>query len=287
MSCFSSCFGSPKEPTPYFCHGTTFSTLYMMGKQSGVGKNALVPFGKLAKEKIPCFAGECFVGISDIGVNRTYTSWATIEDAGLAESYSRRFPFNPEKVKKRLLEIITDFDRLSDAQIPFTSTIHTAHWSQLILQINQYRAWDEDDFQKELAPGLTRWIVKAKEHFSKERAKYFQAEDVTCVLKKMKLVQETLEKSPGFQVSSEDKKQILNAYPIVFMASFEGGWDSSINEEVLFSRDMRLGKEIRWVATDSSHVEELEGYLKEHDLAKRVSVMAFEKLKEISEKSSS
>ena len=46
---------------------------------------------------------------------------------------------------------------------------------------------------------------------------------------------------------------------------------------------MKLGREIEWLATDTAHVEDLQGYLQHKNLASRVSVISFEKLQELRE----
>jgi len=278
----SSLFNFQRQ-TPQYCHGTTFSTLYMMGKQTGDDAHCLVPFGQLAKKNIPCFAGECFRGLMDGGHNYTYSSWTSLEGSKVAESYSKHFLFDPQKIKKKFQEIITDCDReSSDRMVPYSIETHTAYWNQMILQLRQYRAWDEESFQHDLEPGLQRWIGRVIKYFEANGQKHFVEEAFTPALEKMKKLQKEISNPPIFQAEPQDKEHILNAYPVVFITSISLP-DSYLSGEYLFSRKMKLGRDIQWIATDLPHVEELQEYLRQKNLTRRVSVISFETLKEMRE----
>src|SRR3990167_7114978 len=90
-------FVSFEAPVYRYCHGTTFSALYLMSRLQGDDRNCLVPFGNLEYMRIPTFSGECFRGISDSGINRTKTSWADLQSVNTAVDYSTQFPFSFEK----------------------------------------------------------------------------------------------------------------------------------------------------------------------------------------------
>lgn len=267
------------------CHGTTFSTLYQMSKQQGEDAHCMIPFGELAQKKIPVFAGECFRGIMDNGVNQKYTSWVLAKRADIAILYSHKFPFNPDAIYKILRNIITETlasDPKNGFGLPYANITSTAYWNQIILQIRQIRAWDEEKFQKEFKIGLTEWIGREISYFA-SRKKLFQDDVWSATMEKMKCVKQELQEPPVYKLSAADKAAISKTYPIVLVANSEMIFSDCRHDEILVEQRVKLGRDIQIIATEPSAIPEVEAYLRQQHLARRVSVISLQKLQELSD----
>ncbi len=282
------------------CHGTTFSTLYLMGKLKGEDEHNLMPFGALATKKIPVFAGECFKGIADKGCNQKYTSWVEMHKAATAIEYAKNFPFDPKKSKQVFQEIIEDtqlvlaghrtksrdYDAFTRNSVPFaidcTSTYWNAHWNQMILKIRQIKAWDEEDFDKELKEGLSVWIENVI-LYAIDVKKMIGEKDYDKVMEKLNTIKDEIKNPSAFSLTTTDRESIQKTHPIVFISPRNDlGVETGRTGETFVEQKMKLGEEIRWIATEEASVGEVEAYLKLINLANRVTVITFEKLKELS-----
>jgi hypothetical protein len=276
------------------CHGTCFSTLYLMGKQEGEDKGCLLPFGSLSEKRIPVFAGECYRGISDGGVNRESTSWACIEDRATAIHYSKKFKFDPDRLKQMFLEIIEDTqlvlkgertkgDRIwnvftSDA-VPFARVTYSGDWNQMILNVQQIKAWDEEVFNRELKDGLLIWIQQVKTYIET----FLEKETIEAILKKAGTVEMEIKTPSARPLKLEDRKEILKDHPIVFITDKNDEMCSGggLLREMLIGSKMKLGRDIRWIATETNAVQEVEKFISVQGLAKKVSVISFQKFQEV------
>jgi hypothetical protein len=268
----SACF-CKAEPSYQYCHGSTYSALYLMGLLEGEGRNSLVPYGTLEKLKIPTFSGECARGIRDNGINQSQTSWFPIASFELAAQYSRRFPFSIEKAKEKLRELI-DYKGLFTPQ---ANTYDSIYWNQIQLRIRQVRAWDEPTFQREMKVGLDRWIVSEIEFINSKRACIMPPLEKSAALDRMMALQRELQEAPAFTLSLKDKEEIEKAYPIVFLCSSKknvSSPESSMLDEYGIEGNLQLGKEIRAIATEDEFIEEIKGFLKVQGLATKVKVVA-------------
>lgn len=270
------------------CHGTTFSTLYLIGKQKGEDIHCLMPFGELAKKKIPVFSGECTRGIMDTGVNQKYTSWVLANKADLAIHYSKTFPFKPESIYERFYNIIKETRQALDTkqsfrEIPYAIETESMYWNQILLWIRQIKAWDEERFQKEFKPGLLIWIEQVISNFPLYKV-WCREDRWETAFAKMKIVQQELVGTTAYTLSAEDRAAIAKNIPIVFVGNSEDVIWNSRYEERLVQQKMKLGREIRIIATEPSAIPEVENYLKQKHLAWKVSVISLQKLKEISNK---
>lgn len=279
------------EPLYENCHGTTYSALYLMSRLKGDNKNYFVPFGELDIHKIPVFSGECFRGIASNGINRTYTSWVNINYNWCARSYAKNnsFHFSFEKTKQFLVDIIKRNDENSP---PYANSYSSPYWHQILLKLRQVRAWDESIFQKELKIDLAKWIQSEisylKAHATQPiseaswgwqdmvNERYKTEEEA---LRLMYKIQKEIEATPNFQLSEENKSEIVKTYPIVFLTPHLDVYRSvplnSCLPEFGIGARLKLGSEIQGIATDPEHIDDIKRFLKSQDLENKVRVISF------------
>ncbi len=275
-------YNRPKKEPPYqYCHGSTYSALYLMSRLQGDNKNSLIPFGLLENQKIPIFSGECFRGIADNGINRKSTSWVDITHDSTAVTYSKRFPFSFKDAKEYLEKIIDD-NKAACSRPPYAGQYHSAYWNKILLRIRQVRAWDELIFQKELKEGLTSWINTEINYFKKDGKQYIDSKEEQPCLNRMKKIQYEIQQTPHFQLNEEDKEQILKTYPIVFLTTSSeidsSDYPSSSLNEFGIQKKLTLGKEIQGIATEPQFMDEVRAFIQLQGLAKKVKVISFSAL---------
>lgn len=283
VDCLSRVFGCnrPNLDKATFCHGTTFSTLYLICKQVGEEQNCLLPFGKLAKRRVPVFAGECTsesqcLGIRDKAINQTCTSWNYIYRYPVSfDKYAKPFAFDINVTKEKIDDLIKGFRNYKGGFPPYDSTSHG--WNNVTLLMRQLRAWDEEGFQKTYAPDLKEWVKFAISDLERQRGTS-TIEEYDSVLQKMRDFEKELSDPVFFRVSQIDKENIKKNFPILFITDLRDD-DYVGAREVGYSRNMQLGREIKWIATEPQHVEEVSRFIKQKNLAGRVSVISTEVLK--------
>ncbi len=286
-------FVSFEAPVYRYCHGTTFSALYLMSRLQGDDRNCLVPFGNLEYMRIPTFSGECFRGISDSGINRTKTSWSDLQNVNTAVDYSRNFAFSFENTVEYLQEL-TDYSENHITQKdtnccfehpPYGYNHHTAYWNKTLLRIRQIRAWDEPFFQDNFKEKLSRWLDAELEYFNTHRAGRAPEEEEQTFFEQLKKIRKEIESPVHFQLSPEDKVQVMKTYPIVLLNSNDRA-DETV--KTFFGAEygmnrLKLGQEICGIATLPEHMDEVKGFIYQQGLARRVEVISmyalpFEKL---------
>jgi hypothetical protein len=273
-----------QTPVYRYCHGSTYSALYLMSRLEGEDKNCLVPFGHLDKQRIPTFSGECFRGISDNGINRTKTSWAPMQDGvSTAVSYSGNFGFSFEKTVEAMNAHITiSENHISEADDypPYGYTSSSANWNRTLLRIRQIRAWDETLFQEAYKEKLGRWLDAELAAFNKKHADYASRKETKIFFASVKMIRQELEAPIGFQLTAEDKVQIMKTYPIVFLKDgdqYDQRIDTFFGSEYGMNK-LTLGQEIRGIATSPEHVDEVKAFIHQQGLARRVEVVSMNAL---------
>lgn len=262
-----------------YCHGTTFSTLYLICKQAGDEQNCLLPFGKLANRRVPVFAGECAsetacLGIRDKGINEKHTSWNWIlKYSDSLDRYAKKYPFDVQKTKEKMNTLIKEFRDYNGGFPPYDST--TYGWNNVSLQMRQLRAWDEEEFQRVYASDLKDWVRFAISDFKEK----INIEDYESILAKMRNFEEELSQPVAFRATKIDQENIKKNFPILFITDQTEDYIPPKGNEVGFSRNMQLGREIKWIATEPKNVEEVRSFIRQKNLANRVSVISTEVLK--------
>lgn len=280
----SSIFGCPKPhlSKANYCHGSTFSTLYLICKQSGEEQNSLIPFGKLAQRKIPVFAGECAsesacLGIGDESVNATNTSWTWIYNYSKSlNAYAKKYPFNPKNAEDFFLDIVKDFKN-NPTFPPYRYDKESRTFNNLFLQLRQLRAWNEKEFQDKLATDLKAWI-EALISF-REKCEEKTTEEDKSALEKIRAFAQELSDKPTYSLTEVDKENIQKNFPILFITNLKDADSYWRGCEVGYSRNMKLGREVKWIATDPQYMEELQNFLKLKNLTRKVSVVSTDLLK--------
>lgn len=274
---------APKKTYDY-CHGTTFSALYLMGKLQGKDKNCLIPFGELEKQRIPTFSGECTRGIGEhstyCGINRKKTSWVPVDNFKTALGYSKRFCFPLQEDLAELRAIIKgneDYLQNEWGIPPYRSQSHSAYWNKTLLRIRRVRAWDEALFKKQLKDGLQSWIDSEMKYFKVLGYKQATVQEQEDRWNYMHKLQKEIDGPVGFQLSPKDKEEIVQAYPIIFLASHK--IESSLTGlgqegEYAFSGNVQLGEDICGIATDPEYIDRLKAYLALQGLNKKVQVIS-------------
>ena len=283
----------PKLETMGIAHGTTFSTLHLIGKQEGNDYNCLIPFGELAKKMIPCFAGECYRGISDNGVNQRSISGICIYKVIIAIDYAcaSSHKFDAKKIKDEFMEIIylhknhlfrffeNSIPTLSSAPPDATNT-YDGFWNKMMLKLQQIRAWDEVDFQNDLRSGLINWIDDVIV-YHRNRGQISCSEDkYKVILEKMKNIRCYLDKSQEYQLTEEDRNAIKKNHPIVFLSNLYPPNHNYDDSELHICERMQLGVDIRWIATTQEAINDVQNHLKMQGLENKVNVITIEALKE-------
>jgi hypothetical protein len=284
LSSFVSSINPFRSPVYNYCHGSTYSALYLMSRLEGEDKNCLVPFGRLDEQRIPTFSGECFRGISDNGINRTKTSWAPMKDGmNTAVNYSKGFGFSFEKTVEALNELITSSENhisKADDYPPYGYTSHSAYWNRTLLRIRQIRAWDEPFFQENFKEKLIRWLDAELASFNKNQADYASKKETENFLQQVAKTRAEIEAPAQFQLTPEDKVQVVKTYPIVFLKDgneFDQKIDTFFGSEYGMNK-LSLGQEIRGIATSAEHVDEVKAFIHQQGLARRVEVVSMNAL---------
>lgn len=252
----------------------------------------MLPITSLSR---PPFAGELLRGLAEYGRHKSATSWARVSSfAEEAIVYSRKYPFNPAEIKEELQQsIIIENKRLREGLEPVYRHPPFAHhdvwrsfyWNRIPILIQQYRAFDEEDFQTALAPGLKEWISDVLVYFDAHPELNFdmfrdvsQAKDIRRKTRaKMEALQKMLKAEPSFVLDEQSKDLIARGPPIVFITHKTDPDDFPSTIDVLFARPMELGKDIPWIAT--SDVEFVKNYLAMAKLSKKVEVVSFDALR--------
>lgn len=261
-------------------HGTTSSTLHMMGVIEGEQRHSLIPLGNLMKMGVPCFSGECHVGIK--GVNKVGTSWTSNFEYAI-DNYAKDTDFYADR--KSTIQWLDK--TLEMPESPFQDPVYGMHannplfWSKFDLKVRRYRALSTKDTESETLNKISKWLDSAIKHINKY--KKFDESNKELYEESINKIEEiilSLKEEKVFRLTKDTQEAIEKPFPIAFVSLdvkddevYESG-----DHEYCVQRNMKLGRDIQYIATESAHVSKVQSYLKENGLFDKVFVLTFDTL---------
>jgi hypothetical protein len=200
-----------------------------------------------------------------------------------AVSYSGNFGFSFEKTVEAMNAHITiSENHISEADDypPYGYTSSSANWNRTLLRIRQIRAWDETLFQEAYKEKLIQWLDAELEYFNNNQADYASKKETENFLQQVAKTRAEIEAPAQFQLTAEDKVQIMKTYPIVFLKDgdqYDQRIDTFFGSEYGMNK-LTLGQEIRGIATSPEHVDEVKAFIYQQGLARRVEVVSMNAL---------
>lgn len=127
---------------------------------------------------------------------------------------------------------------------------------------------------------MGRWLDAELASFNKNHADYASRKETKIFFASVKMIRQELEAPIGFQLTTEDKVQIMKTYPIVFLKDgneYDQRIDTFFGSEYGMNK-LSLGQEIRGIATSPEHVDEVKAFIYQQGLARRVEVVSMNAL---------
>ncbi len=266
----------------HYCHGTTSTTLYHASTLPEPARNALVPYGLLKKIKVLPLCGEGNQGsVDEIGMNNFYTSWYPIQSSRYSVEYAKLYGFSAEQIEKQFNEILEghqDYIQKKKDYLPFTYSKEASKWNAVRLKVQQYRSWNESEFQQKWKKPLQAWIQAELDRYDQKRPGF--ADLIPCYRKHIESLQTVIEGISVYELD-ETVREKVHGFPILYLTHLERpdfyfpATPLLPLEEYGFENPMRLGEEICALATPPKHVDEVTQFLKEQKLDQKVKVISF------------